>query len=96
MIKFSKLDELSCLKNSEALIVKIEEVLPFMREKDFTVDISPNDLIIKDDMFNARLSIAFSFQPSLLHSPLFSELPSQQFPRKPLTFLDSFSNSTSS
>jgi hypothetical protein len=96
MISFFTLDELSCLKGSEPLTEKIEDILVYIRKKGFSVKISPCRLNVEKNRFTSKLSISFSFQPSLSHSPLSLLQPSQQSPHKPQTFLDTFSSSISS
>jgi hypothetical protein len=65
-VHFSTIDELAYFRCSELLVSRIEEVLLFIRGKDYFVQIFSSRLDVKRNALAVYLSLSFSFKlPSL-------------------------------
>jgi len=73
---FFTIDELAYFKESELLIGKIQKVLTFIREKGYSVKMSPSGLKVKRNTLTASLSLQFSFQEPSLRPFISSRLSS--------------------
>lgn len=65
-MRFYNLDELDCLKDSEILQAKIQEITAFVKDKGFSVEELPlHDFSYKDGKLTFSLSLSIPFLQQL-------------------------------
>jgi hypothetical protein len=78
-VHFSTIDELAYFRCSELLVSRIEEVLLFIRGKDYFVQMFSSHLNVKRNTLAVYLSLSFSFKSPSLQLLIPSRLSSLEY-----------------